>query len=160
LVFGDSNSCLPAIIAKRLRIPVFHMEAGNRSFDENVPEEINRRIIDHIADFNLVSTEHARHHLISEGLPHRRIYLTGSPMKEVIDHYLPKIDNSQILQELQLDIKRYFLVSMHREENVDNKVNLIKMTALLERLQQEYGLPVIVSTHPRTRRDWRPQRIW
>lgn len=152
LVLGDTNSCLSAYIAKRLHIPVFHMEAGNRSYDFNVPEELNRRIIDHIADFNLVYTEHARRHLISEGLPHRRIYLTGSPMKEVLDHYLPKAEKSTILQELELKAKQYFVVSVHREENVDNPKNLNKIITVLETLQQEYNQPLIVSTHPRARK--------
>lgn len=152
LVLGDTNSCLSAYIAKRLHIPVFHMEAGNRSYDFNVPEELNRRVIDHISDFNLVYTEHARRHLISEGLPHRRIYLTGSPMKEVLDHYLPKADKSNILKELQLTKKKYFVISIHREENVDNPENLDKIIHVLERLQQEYNQPLIVSTHPRARK--------
>ncbi len=152
LVLGDTNSCLAAYMAKRLHIPVFHMEAGNRCFDFNVPEEINRRIIDHIADFNLVYTEHARRHLISEGLPHRRIYLTGSPMKEVLDYYLPKIKQSQALDLLALTPENYFLVSTHREENVDNPANLLKILSVLNTLAKHYGLPVIVSTHPRTRK--------
>ncbi len=152
LVLGDTNSCLAAYMAKRLRVPVFHMEAGNRSFDFNVPEETNRRIIDHIADFNLVYTEHARRHLISEGLPHRRIYLTGSPMKEVLDHYREKIDNSRILGNLNLTPRGYFLVSVHREENVDNRENLESILSVLDNLVHEYELPVIVSTHPRTRK--------
>lgn len=152
LVLGDTNSCLSAYMAKRLHIPVFHMEAGNRSYDFNVPEEINRRVIDHIADFNLVYTEHARRHLISEGLPHRRIYLTGSPMKEVLDHYRNKIESSSIAESLKLKTKGYFVVSVHREENVDNPDNLEKIITVLDRLQQEYKLPVIVSTHPRTRK--------
>jgi UDP-N-acetyl-L-fucosamine synthase len=152
LVLGDTNSCLASYIAKRLHIPVFHMEAGNRSFDFNVPEELNRKIIDHIADFNLVYTEHARRHLLSEGLPHRRIYLTGSPMREVLNYYLPKINQSQILSTLGIDKKEYFLVSTHREENVDNQVNLKKILQILEILTEKYHLPVIVSTHPRTRR--------
>ena len=152
LVLGDTNSCLSAYIAKRMHIPVFHMEAGNRSFDFNVPEETNRRIIDHIADFNLVYTEHARRHLISEGLPHRRIYLTGSPMKEVLDYYMPKITRSRILENLKLTTKNYFVISTHREENVDNPDNLRKILLILNRLATEYNLPVIVSTHPRTRK--------
>lgn len=152
LVLGDTNSCLSAYMAKRLHIPVFHMEAGNRCFDENVPEETNRRIIDHIADFNLVYTENARRHLISEGLHHRRIYLTGSPMKEVIEYYMPKIKASKILDELKLKPKQYFTVSVHREENVDYPDNLEKIIDVLERLYKEYGQPVIVSTHPRTRK--------
>ena len=152
LVLGDTNSCLAAYIAKRLRTPVFHMEAGNRSFDFNVPEEINRRIIDHIADFNLVYTEHARRHLISEGLLHRRIYLTGSPMKEVLDYYLTKIKKSTILHTLNLQVKSYFVVSTHREENVDSPENLRKIIAVLNQLAEKYNVPVIVSTHPRTRK--------
>ncbi len=151
LVLGDTNSCLSAYIAKRMHIPIFHMEAGNRSFDFNVPEEINRRVIDHIADFNLVYTEHARRHLLSEGLPHRRIYLTGSPMKEVLGHYMPKILKSQALGTLKLEPRKYFLVSVHREENVDNPENLRKILAILNKLADEYKHPVVVSTHPRTR---------
>jgi len=152
LVLGDTNSCLSAYIAKRMHIPVFHMEAGNRSFDFNVPEEVNRRIIDHIADFNLVYTEHARRHLISEGFPQRRIYLTGSPLKEVLDYYKPKIEASQIIKNLDLKIKNYFVVSVHREENVDNPYNLKRIISVLNRLTEEYKLPVIISTHPRTRK--------
>ncbi|MEO9146699.1 MAG: UDP-N-acetylglucosamine 2-epimerase (non-hydrolyzing) [Ginsengibacter sp.] len=152
LVLGDTNSCLSAYMAKRMHIPVFHMEAGNRSYDFNVPEETNRRIIDHIADFNLVYTEHARRHLISEGLPHRRIYLTGSPMKEVLNYYKSKIEESKILTELKLEKDKYFLISTHREENVDNPENLKKILIVLEELAMNYNLPVIVSTHPRTRK--------
>jgi UDP-N-acetylglucosamine 2-epimerase (non-hydrolysing) len=152
LVLGDTNSCLSAYMAKRMHIPIFHMEAGNRSFDFNVPEEINRRIIDHIADFNLVYTEHARRHLLSEGLPHRRIYLTGSPMKEVLDYYKLKINKSQVLSRLKLKTDNYFVVSTHREENVDNPVYLQKIICVLNALATEYNLPVIVSTHPRTRK--------
>jgi UDP-N-acetylglucosamine 2-epimerase (non-hydrolysing) len=152
LVLGDTNSCLAAYMAKRLHIPVFHMEAGNRSFDFNVPEETNRRIIDHIADYNLVYTEHARRHLLSEGLPHRRIYLTGSPMREVLNFYMPKINQSDILSKLGIEKKEYFLVSTHREENVDNQANLKKILAVLNKLTEKFNLPVIVSTHPRTRK--------
>lgn len=152
VVLGDTNSCLSAYMAKRLKIPVFHMEAGNRCYDFNVPEELNRRIIDHISDFNLVYTEHARRHLISEGLPHRRIYLTGSPMKEVLDYYAKKINGSGILKELGLEEKKYFVASVHREENVDNPANLEKIIKVLNSLHSEYNLPVIVSTHPRTRK--------
>ena len=161
LVLGDTNSCLSAYMAKRLHIPVFHLEAGNRCFDFNVPEEINRRIIDHLADFNLVYTEHARRHLISEGLPHRRIYLTGSPMFEVLNYYKTKIEKSTILEKLALsqqnnghlapEIHKYFIVSTHREENVDNPENLKKILTVLDRLAKQYEVPVIVSTHPRTR---------
>lgn len=152
IVLGDTNSCLAAYMAKRLRIPIFHMEAGNRSYDFNVPEEINRRIIDHIADFNLVYTEHARRHLISEGLPHRRIYLTGSPMKEVLEAYKPGIESSSILTKLSIEKGKYFIISTHREENVDNAENLVKILTVLNSLASEYNLPVIVSTHPRTRK--------
>jgi UDP-N-acetylglucosamine 2-epimerase len=152
LVLGDTNSCLSAYMAKRLHIPIYHMEAGNRCFDFNVPEEINRRIIDHIADFNLVYTEHARRHLISEGLPHRRIYLTGSPMYEVLKYYEAKINASKILKSLKLKAKNFFVASIHREENVDNPENLRKIITLLNKLAEGYQLPVIVSTHPRTRK--------
>lgn len=152
LILGDTNSSFAAVIAKRLRIPVFHMEAGNRSFDMNVPEEINRRMVDHIADFNLVYTEHARRHLLSEGLPHRRIYLTGSPMFEVIHENLEKIHKSTILARLKLEKQKYFMVSTHREENVDNPVHLKAIVKVLNRLADKYRFPVIVSTHPRTRK--------
>ena len=152
LILGDTNSCLTAYMAKRLHIPVFHMEAGNRSYDFNVPEEVNRRVVDHISDFNLVYTEHARRHLISEGLPHRRIYLTGSPMNEVLKYYLPKITNSNVLDRLSLTAKKYFLVSVHREENVDNADNLKKIITILNTLVNEFEIPIIVSTHPRTRK--------
>jgi len=152
LILGDTNSSIAGIIAKRLRIPIFHMEAGNRSFDMNVPEEINRKIIDHIADFNLVYTEHARRHLIAEGLPHRRIYLTGSPMNEVINDNIKKIKASGILTDLSLTPGEFFVVSVHREENVDNSNNLHKIITLLNILADEYKIPVVVSTHPRTRK--------
>ena len=152
LILGDTNSSVAGIMAKRLKIPIFHMEAGNRCFDFNVPEEINRRIIDHIADFNLVYTEHARRHLLSEGLPHRRIYLTGSPMYEVLTYYRDRIEASGILSELNLRDQGYFVVSVHREENVDNPGNLEKILTVLNRLAERYDVPVIVSTHPRTRK--------
>lgn len=152
LVLGDTNSCLSAYMAKRKHIPIFHMEAGNRSFDFNVPEEINRRIIDHIADFNLVYTEHARRHLLAEGLQHRRIYLTGSPMWEVLQQYMEKINKSEILKTLELEKKKYFVVSFHREENVDNPKNLTQILTVLNKLVEQYKLPIIVSTHPRTRK--------
>lgn len=150
LILGDTNSSLAGIMAKRLKIPVYHMEAGNRCFDLNVPEEINRRIIDHIADFNLVYTENARRHLLSEGLPHRRIYLSGSPMYEVLTHYDKQIRQSRILSELALEEKRYFVVSIHREENVDNKGNLNNILSILNSICRHWDLPLIVSTHPRT----------
>ncbi len=152
LILGDTNSSIAGIMAKRMKIPIYHMEAGNRSFDPNVPEEVNRRIIDGISDFNLVYTEHARRHLLSEGLPHRRIYLTGSPMKEVLDYYQPGIDGSDVLERLGLNDKDYFLVSMHREENVDSKENLKLLLRALTEVQQRFNLPVLVSTHPRTRK--------
>lgn len=152
LVLGDTNSCLSAYIAKRMHIPIFHMEAGNRCFDQNVPEETNRKVIDHIADFNLVYTEHARRHLLSEGLQHRRIYLTGSPMKEVLDYYMPKIKASKALESLSLKSNNYFLISTHREENVDNPDNLKKILHILNTLTKEYKIPIVVSTHPRTQK--------
>lgn len=152
LVLGDTNSCIAAVMAKRLRIPVYHMEAGNRCFDENVPEETNRRLIDHVADFNLVYTEHARRNLLSEGLQPRRILLTGSPMREVLSHFRERIDESTILNELDLTPGSYFLVSAHREENVDNPERLRQLRSALARLADEYSLPVVVSTHPRTRK--------
>lgn len=152
LVLGDTNSCLSAYMAKRLRVPIYHMEAGNRCFDINIPEEINRKIIDHIADFNLVYTEHARRHLLSEGLPHRRIYLTGSPMREVLNRFRSNIEASGILTELNLEEGKYFVVSVHREENVDNPANLAKIIEILNTLASKYPIPVVVSTHPRTRK--------
>lgn len=151
LVLGDTNSAISAIMARRLKIPIYHMEAGNRSFDRNVPEETNRRLVDHISDFNLVYTEHARRHLLSEGMAHRRVYLTGSPMREVLEHYRSRIDASNILSQLDLEDGRYFIVSMHREENVDSKQRLKSLTATLNALASQYDVPVIVSTHPRTR---------
>lgn len=151
LILGDTNASIAAIMAKRMKIPVYHMEAGNRSFDFNVPEEINRRIIDHTADFNLVYTENSRRHLLSEGLPHRRIYLTGSPMYEVLKYYKEKIDKSDILEKLNLKKKEYFIVSTHREENVDYPENLKRILLILNRLAEQYNLPIIVSTHPRTK---------
>lgn len=152
LVLGDTNSAIALLMAKRMKIPTYHMEAGNRSFDSNVPEEINRKMVDHIADFNLVYTEHARRHLLSEGLPHRFIYVTGSPMREVLDKHLEQINSSKILSQLQLESRKYFIVSVHREENVDSKENLQAVLDCLQSLQRVYGLPVIVSTHPRTRK--------
>jgi UDP-N-acetylglucosamine 2-epimerase (non-hydrolysing) len=139
-------------MARRMKIPIYHMEAGNRSFDRNVPEETNRKMVDHISDFNLVYTEHARRHLLSEGIEHRRIYLTGSPMREVLDHYREPIDASDILARLGLEPGRYFIVSLHREENVDNKERLAELVSSLNALAQFYHLPVVVSTHPRTRK--------
>lgn len=151
LILGDTNSALSAIMARRMKIPVYHMEAGNRSFDRNVPEETNRRLVDHVADFNLVYTEHARRHLLSEGLEHRRINLTGSPMREVLEHYRHRIERSDVLSRLKLKRREYFIVSLHREENVDNRTRLISLIEMLNTLAEKYGFPVIVSTHPRTR---------
>lgn len=152
LVLGDTNSCLSAYMAKRMHIPIYHMEAGNRCFDFNVPEEINRRVIDHLADFNLVYTEHARRHLLSEGLPHRRIYLTGSPMNEVLSYYQARIEKSDALEKLSLKPMEYFLVSIHREENVDNLKNLEVLLDTLLEVSDVFGKRVIISTHPRTRK--------
>ncbi len=150
LVLGDTNSSLSTIIAKRMKIPVYHMEAGNRSFDSNIPEEINRKLVDHISDFNLVFTEHARRHLLSEGLNHRFIYLVGSPMREVLESMLTKITESKIIEKLGLELKKYFLVSIHREENVDNPDSLKSIIDYLLELKIRYDLPIIISTHPRT----------
>jgi UDP-N-acetylglucosamine 2-epimerase (non-hydrolysing) len=151
LILGDTNSSMAAIIAKRMQIAVYHMEAGNRSFDENVPEETNRRIVDHIADFNLPYTEHARRNLLAEGLHPRRILVTGSPMREVLDYYKPGIDSSTVLEQLHLESSGYFLVSAHRQENVDDPARLRTLLATLDAVQAMWGIPVLVSTHPRTR---------
>lgn len=152
LVLGDTNSCISAVIAKRLKIPVFHMEAGNRSFDENVPEETNRRLVDHVSDYNLVYTEHARRNLLAEGIHPSRILLTGSPMREVLDQNRKQIDASNVVARQGLTPGEYFLVSLHREENVDNPARLHAAIESLQALRAEYGLPVLVSTHPRTRK--------
>ena len=151
LVLGDTNSAIAIMMAKRMKIPTYHMEAGNRSFDANVPEEINRKVVDHLADFNLVYTEHARRHLISEGLSHRFIYVTGSPMLEVLNSKKEEIEASNILSELELEKQKYFIVSVHREENVDNPESLMKVVHCLNELHDKYGYPVVVSTHPRTK---------
>jgi len=152
LVLGDTNSCIAAVMAKRMRIPVYHMEAGNRCFDENVPEETNRRMIDHVADFNLVYTEHARRNLLAEGLHPRRILLTGSPMREVLDAYRPQIEASDVLTRSGLTEGGYFLVSAHREENVDPPERLQMLLDCLVAVYRTWELPVYVSTHPRTRK--------
>ena len=152
LLYGDTNSCLSVIPAKRRKIPVFHMEAGNRCFDENVPEELNRKIVDHLSDINIVLTEHARRHLLAEGLRAERIIKSGSHMKEVLEHFRPKIEASGILGKLGLSPKQYFLVSAHREENVDSEQNLTDLLESLRRLSSEYKFPIIVTTHPRTRK--------
>jgi UDP-N-acetylglucosamine 2-epimerase (non-hydrolysing) len=152
LVLGDTNSAVSAIMARRMKVPVYHMEAGNRSFDRNVPEETNRKLVDHISDFNLVYTEHARRHLLAEGMQHRRIYLTGSPMREVLEHYREQIEASDVLARIGIEAGKYFIVSLHREENVDNSSRLRALLDTLNALAQRYDFPVIVSTHPRTRK--------
>jgi len=152
VVLGDTNSCISALIARRLKIPVYHMEAGNRCFDENVPEEVNRRLVDHVADYNLVYTEHARRNLLSEGIHPSRILLTGSPMREVLEANQRQIAESKVLENQGLTAGEYFLVSLHREENVDNAKRLGEVLGALQYLSENYGLPVLVSTHPRTRK--------
>lgn len=152
LIYGDTNSCLSAYAAKRRRVPVFHMEAGNRCFDERVPEEINRRIIDHISDINLPLTEHARRYLIAEGIRPETVIKTGSCMQEVLEYYAPKIAASDVLSRLDLVPGKYFLVSAHREENVDNPKRLASFVDALDALAEAYGVPIIFSVHPRTRK--------
>jgi len=152
MLYGDTNSCLAVIAAKRRKIPVFHMEAGNRCFDQRVPEELNRKVLDHLSDINLVLTEHARRYLIAEGIRPETIIKTGSHMREVLDHYMPKIQVSDALQRMQLERGCYFIVSAHREENVDSEENLRDLLDTLNALAQTYDMPVIVSTHPRTRK--------
>jgi UDP-N-acetylglucosamine 2-epimerase (non-hydrolysing) len=151
LVLGDTNSSLAAVMAKRLRIPVYHMEAGNRCYDDRVPEEVNRRIIDHSSDILMPYTERSRMNLVSEGIPGERIYVTGNPIFEVISHHEEQIDASTVLTGLGLDKGKYFLVTMHRAENVDVEARLKNLTEALDRLQREYSVPVIVSTHPHTK---------
>ncbi len=152
LILGDTNSAISALMARRMKVPIYHMEAGNRSFDRNVPEESNRKVVDHISDFNLVYTEHARRHLIAEGYPQRRIYLSGSPMREVLEHFRPSIEASKVLVALGLERERYFIVSLHREENVDNSIRLTGLLKALTALAEHFDMPVVVSTHPRTRK--------
>jgi UDP-N-acetylglucosamine 2-epimerase len=152
LILGDTNSSIAAVIAKRMKIPVFHMEAGNRSFDENVPEETNRRLVDHVADYNLVYSEHARRNLLGEGLHPSRIMLTGSPMREVIEQNRAGLGASRVLAAERLERQGYFLVSLHREENVDSPSRLVAILRGLQRVGSTYGLPVLISTHPRTRK--------
>jgi UDP-N-acetylglucosamine 2-epimerase (non-hydrolysing) len=152
LVLGDTNSAISAVLAKRMHIPVYHMEAGNRSFDENVPEETNRRLVDHVSDFNLPYTEHARRNLLAEGLPPRRIMVSGSPMREALDHYMQKIQASNVLKTLDLEPQKYFLVSAHRQENVDSPERLKDLLETLKQVNETWGLPIMVSTHPRTRK--------
>lgn len=152
LVLGDTNSCLATIAAKRRKVPIFHMEAGNRCYDMRVPEEINRRIVDHISDINLTYSEIAREYLLREGLPPDQVIKTGSPMREVLQHYRERIQNSVVLSRLSLEPGRYFVVSAHREENVDSPDRLAALLQILNLLGDRYGQPVIVSTHPRTRK--------
>jgi len=152
LILGDTNSCLAAIPAKRRKIPIFHMEAGNRCFDQRVPEETNRRIVDHTADINLTYSDIAREYLLREGLSPDRVIKTGSPMYEVITHYLPKIEQSDVLARMKLVSDGYFVVSAHREENIDSDINLRKLESVLNSVAETYDLPIIVSTHPRTQK--------
>ena len=151
LVLGDTNSCLCAIPAKKRKIPVFHMEAGNRCFDQRVPEETNRKIVDHVADVNLTYSDIAREYLLREGLPADRIIKTGSPMYEVLHQFLPKIEVSNVLKDLKLEKQKYFVVSSHREENISNPKNFEGLITSLNQIAEKYDYPVIVSTHPRTR---------
>ena len=152
MLYGDTNSCLAVIAAKRRKIPVFHMEAGNRCFDERVPEELNRKVLDHLSDINLVLTEHARRYLIAEGIRPETIIKTGSHMREVLDYYMPKIKASDVLARMGLSTNQYFIVSAHREENVDTPQNMQDMVETLNALAEQYDVPVIVSTHPRTQK--------
>ena len=150
LILGDTNSALSAISAKRLKIPIFHMEAGNRCFDQNLPEEINRKIVDHISDVNMPYTEHARRYLLSEGYRKEHIYVTGSPLTEVLNVYEKNINASNILKDLQLEEGKYILLSAHREENIDNEENFISLMTAINKIAETYSLPIIYSTHPRS----------
>ncbi|NWE45769.1 non-hydrolyzing UDP-N-acetylglucosamine 2-epimerase [Pseudomonas gingeri] len=152
LLYGDTNTCLAVIAAKRRKIPVFHMEAGNRCFDQRVPEELNRKVLDHLSDINMVLTEHARRYLIAEGVRPETIIKTGSHMHEVLEHYMPKIRQSDVLERSNLESGKFFIVSAHREENVDSADNLRDLLVSLRALADEYAYPLIVSTHPRTRK--------
>jgi UDP-N-acetylglucosamine 2-epimerase (non-hydrolysing) len=152
LLYGDTNSCLSVMPAKRRKIPVFHMEAGNRSFDQRVPEELNRKVVDHLSDINMTLTEHARRYLIAEGIRPETVIKTGSPMKEVLAYYMPKILKSDVLKRLKLKESAYFVVSAHREENIDSPDNFKNLLGSLNALAKKYSMPIIVSTHPRTRK--------
>ena len=152
LILGDTNSCLAAIPAKRRKVPIFHMEAGNRCFDQRVPEETNRRIVDHVADINLTYSDIAREYLLREGLPPDRVIKTGSPMYEVLSYYREGIESSDILHRLGLSPEQYFVVSAHREENIESSQNFERLVAILNSVAEQFGLPVIVSTHPRTQK--------
>ena len=160
IILGDTNSAIAAVMAKRMHVPVYHMEAGNRCFDERVPEETNRRLVDHVADFNLVYTEHARRNLLAEGIHPSKILLTGSPMREVLDYYRPQIDASDVLSRLDLTEQGYFLVSAHREENVDPPERLRMLLDCLNAVRDRWRLPVLVSTHPRTRKRLESLQDW
>ena len=159
LVLGDTNSCLSVIPAKRRKIPIFHMEAGNRCFDQRVPEEINRKIIDHVADIHLPYSSIAREYLLKEGINADQIIKTGSPMFEVLNYYLPKIKKSKITSKLKLKKNNYFVVSVHREENIDSNINFKKIVQIINMVAENYKLPVIISTHPRTQKKLNLQKI-
>jgi UDP-N-acetylglucosamine 2-epimerase (non-hydrolysing) len=150
LILGDTNSALSAIAAKRLKIPIFHMEAGNRCFDQNVPEEINRKIVDHISDINLPYTEHSRRYLLSEGIRKEYIFVTGSPMLEILNNYKDSINRSKVLRDLKLEKDKYILVSAHREENIDIEENFLNLVNSLNSVAGEFKIPIIYSTHPRS----------
>lgn len=152
LLYGDTNTCLAVISAKRRKVPVFHMEAGNRCFDQRVPEELNRKVLDHLSDINMVLTEHARHYLLAEGINPETVIKTGSHMKEVLDFYMPKILSSDVLTRTELQKNKFFIVSAHREENVDTPKNLRDLLDTLKALANEYQYPILVSTHPRTKK--------
>lgn len=152
IVLGDTNSCLSVISAKRLKVPIFHMEAGNRCFDENLPEEINRRIVDVTSDVNLCYTEHARRYLNDAGVPKERTYVVGSPMAEVLSECIDKINSSKVLEELNLEKGKYILLSAHREENIDNEENFFALMNAINAMAENYQIPVIYSTHPRSRK--------
>lgn len=152
MLYGDTNSCMSVVAAKRRKIPIFHMEAGNRCFDQRVPEELNRKVIDHLSDINLVLTEHARRYLIAEGIRPESIIKTGSHMREVLDFYKTKISASNVMQTMNLEKDKFFIVSVHREENVDSQQNLLSLIDSLNAVAEKYKMPVVVSTHPRTRK--------
>lgn len=151
IVLGDTNSCISAIMAKRLKVPVFHLEAGNRSFDPNVPEEINRHLVDHVSDYNLAYTEHSRHNLLAEGLKPQDVMVMGSPMREVLETYRGRIEDSDVVERLDLHPQQFLLASVHREENVDRKDRLEQVIASLQAVAADQNMPLLVSTHPRTR---------
>lgn len=159
VILGDTNSALAGIIAKRMKIPLFHLEAGNRSFDDNVPEEINRRIMDHISDVNMVYTENSRRYLLAEGAAKERIFIMGSPMKEIFSEYMPFIESSPILDKLMLEPNQYFLASLHRDENTEIPKNLKTLVETLNQIASDYNMPVILSTHPRLRKKIEEQEI-